>query len=384
MTILVFVGRYLPGFRSGGPIRSISNLVECLGDELHFRVITSDRDMGDTGPYPGIERDRWVQVGKAQVMYLSPRAQRLAFLTRLMREATHDVVYLNSFFNGVFTIRPLVLRRLGRVPHRPLILAPRGELACSALGLKAFKKAAFRSIARPVALYDGVTWQATSAAEEADIRREMGGNVHVVPGPAVFSVPSATSPVLRPQHKRGSAKLVTLSRIGPVKNLHTLVPALSRVRGLVTLDLFGGVTDEVYWAKCQQAFKSLPGNVTVTYHGPIDHDLVAGVLAQSDLFVLPTLGENFCHAAAEAFSAGCPVLISDQTPWRGLQQAKAGWDLPLRQPEAFTEAIQKVINMGEEEHREWREGARSYITNHPLITGAIEANRRMFLRLLQR
>jgi len=43
-TILCFVPHYLPGFRAGGPTRSIANLVEWLGDEYRFAIISLDRD----------------------------------------------------------------------------------------------------------------------------------------------------------------------------------------------------------------------------------------------------------------------------------------------------------------------------------------------------
>ena len=35
-TILCFVDHYLPGYKAGGPIQSIVNLVENLGDEFEF------------------------------------------------------------------------------------------------------------------------------------------------------------------------------------------------------------------------------------------------------------------------------------------------------------------------------------------------------------
>jgi hypothetical protein len=31
----------------------------------------------------------------------------------------------------------------------------------------------------------------------------------------------------------------------------------------------------------------------------------------------------------EAWSAGCPVLVSDRTPWRALAADGVGWDVPL-------------------------------------------------------
>jgi hypothetical protein len=45
--VLVLMEFYLPGYKSGGPLRAISGLTEALGDEFDFMIITSDRDVGD-------------------------------------------------------------------------------------------------------------------------------------------------------------------------------------------------------------------------------------------------------------------------------------------------------------------------------------------------
>jgi len=39
--ILVFVSFYLPGYKAGGPVRSIANIVDHLNDEFYFRIVTS-------------------------------------------------------------------------------------------------------------------------------------------------------------------------------------------------------------------------------------------------------------------------------------------------------------------------------------------------------
>lgn len=67
--MLVFVAYYLPGYQSGGPVRSIANFVDHLGDEFHIRIITRDRDALGTEPYAGVVIDHWNTVGKAQVFY---------------------------------------------------------------------------------------------------------------------------------------------------------------------------------------------------------------------------------------------------------------------------------------------------------------------------
>jgi hypothetical protein len=138
--VLVFVRYYLPGFKAGGPIRSIDNLVGHLGDEFDFHIVTSDRDLGDVAAYLKGTADVRRKVGKATVTYLSPNKQGFSGICRLLRTTPHDVVCLNSFFEPVFSAIPLLLRRFGLTPDTPYLIAPRGELSRGALGLKAWKK----------------------------------------------------------------------------------------------------------------------------------------------------------------------------------------------------------------------------------------------------
>ncbi len=383
MIVLILTPAFEPGYKAGGPVRSLANLVACLNAEFEFVIATADRDLGDTGPYSGIAREQWLQRGRYTAMYVGPGPRRLWTLAQALRRTPYDILYLNSFFSPAFTIAPLLLRRLGLVRRCCTLIAPRGELAPGALSTKHLKKCGYRLFARALALHSGVSWQASSMAEAADILRGVGPSARVLLAPDIFPVPPAAQ-ISRAERKAcGQARLITTSRVAPVKNLAMLAVLMHGLKGTISLGIYGAIDDSGYWAKCQEAFAALPSNVTLTYHGPVDHDQVSGILSQADLFVLPTLGENFCHAAAEAFAAGCPVLISDQTPWRGLEKAKAGWDLPLDQPEAFTKAIQRVVDMDEHEHRAWRQGARSYIESHPLITEAIELNRQLFLSQIQ-
>src|SRR5262249_30130773 len=142
MTVLVFVKHYLPGYKSGGPIRSLANLVEHLGDELHFVILTRDRDSGDTTGYPGVVPGSRCRIGKADVIYLQPAALRWRALAATIRSIRADVLYLNSFFAREFSMLPVLLRRLRLIPYTPIVLAPRGELSQGALGIRATRKRA--------------------------------------------------------------------------------------------------------------------------------------------------------------------------------------------------------------------------------------------------
>src|SRR3954447_8645642 len=72
VTILTFLGTYLPGYKAGGPLRSIENLVAAIGEEFQFKIVTLDRDIGERVPFPGIAVNQWVRVGHADVMYVQP------------------------------------------------------------------------------------------------------------------------------------------------------------------------------------------------------------------------------------------------------------------------------------------------------------------------
>jgi len=81
--ILCFVKYYLPGYRSGGPLRTIVNFIEHFGDEFDIRIVTTDRDVLDTSPYPDVAVDSWNTVGKAQVFYASQKVLTLRSIARL-------------------------------------------------------------------------------------------------------------------------------------------------------------------------------------------------------------------------------------------------------------------------------------------------------------
>lgn len=340
LTVLTFLSNYLPGYKSGGPVQSIANLVDALGDEFQFRVVTADRDLGGQTTYKNIHTGRWYAVGKAEVLYLPPLEQSLRGVARILRDTPHDRLYLNSFFNPRFTTLPLLVRHLGLAPKAPIILAPRGEFSVSALEIKARRKRGFIAFCKAVGLHRGLTWQASSAYEMADIRRVMGeqtANIYVA-----SDLPRAARPGA-PHHVRPSGtalRIVFLSRVAPMKNLLLALQVLLDVRVPVRFTIIGPREDLAYWARCAELIAKLPPNIKIDVQDGVPSFEVVDRLAKHDLFFLPTLGENFGHVIAEALEAGIRLLISDRTPWRGLAEAGVGYALSLDDPAAFRAAIE--------------------------------------------
>lgn len=359
--VLVMTDYYLPGFKAGGPIRTLSNIIEHLGDEFSFIVLTRDRDLGAKNPYPEIGKGR-LCLGEAEVLYMAPGDLTFSDIGLKIRESAPDLIYLNSFFSPYFSIIPMVLNRLGFIPQIPTIISPRGEFALSALKLKSFKKRCYVFFAKLLGFVDLVVWQASGEHEASDIRREFP-NAQIVVAPDLPPlIPKARLPKKHAK-VQGRLNLVFLSRISPMKNLHTALEILSKLnKGEIVFDIWGPIEDQSYWRKCTKLFASLPENITATYRGEVFPERVHEVFSGYDVFFLPTLGENFGHVILESLGAGLPVLISDRTPWRNLAERCAGWDVALDDIIGFSNVLKSCIDMDARELDLWADGAIKYAT----------------------
>jgi glycosyltransferase involved in cell wall biosynthesis len=349
MRILTLADWYLPGSRGGGVPRSLANLADRLGGEAEFRIVTRDHDVGEAKPYPGVRAGEWTSVGRARVLYL-PGGPSARVLRRAAEETRAEVLYLNSVFSWAFSIRPLLAWRAGAVPPVPVVLAPCGELHEGAMRIRHAKKRAFLAAARASGLHRGITWKVSTELEAEDVRRWFGAGARIRIARDLAPVPTgAEADAPRRAKEAGVLRAVFLSRISPKKNLMGALEILSGVRGRVRLDVYGPVEDAAYWAACQRRAADLPPNVELCYRGALGYEEVGAALREQDLFFFPTLGENYGHVVQEALLAGCPVLMSDTTPWRGLAERGVGWDLPLDDVAGFRARLEACVAMGAEE-----------------------------------
>lgn len=342
LRVLTLAGCYPPGFRGGGPARSLANLVQVLCDEIAFSIVTLDRDSEADGPYPGIVPGQWQQREGAEVLYLPRRAVSTQLLRDAVQTARPDVIYLNGFLDPLFSLRILQARRRRRLAAVPILLAPRGDCSAGALAVKAAKKRLFIRVSRAVGLYRDLIWHASSELERLDILATVGpvadGRIHVVPN--LTAATPGHPPARVPRAPGSPLRLCFLSRISPKKHLDFALEVLTAVGVPVTFTIYGPIEDEQYWAACRRLMTRLPAHVQAGYGGEVRPEDVARTLAGHDVFFLPTRGENFGHVIHEAFAAGLPVLTSDQTPWVDLERHGVGWSLPLDSRDAFVRAIE--------------------------------------------
>lgn len=321
MRVLVCLDFYLPGFRAGGPIQSVSRIVMEESEANEIFIVTRDHDLGVSQTYEEARRSTWVEVGHAQVLYINPASLReVSAAIKMIGKLRPDVIYFNSLFSPLFTVLPLAAVLASRVSST-ILLAPRGELDLGAMETSMGKKKAAAQAIRPLVRSRSVVWHASSTLEVDNIRSWLGRHPRVI-----VSTDPSRPPDLRPSERRdGDAlQICWVSRIVPKKNLVGALEICSELAVPAELRIVGPVEDKAYWGECRQLIENLPSHVRVICDGPLGTEQVLDVFRESDVFLFPTKGENFGHVVAEALSVGCPVVVGEATIWGGVLREGGG------------------------------------------------------------
>ena len=364
--LLILVDWFIPGFRAGGPIRSISNLIDAIHKDVDIYLITLNTDAGIREPYEGIETNKWVDYNqKASVLYLPFQKWQLTRLRIYMKNIEPDVIYLNGMFSFQFTLMPLLWKWTGFLSTAKWVLVPRGMLRNSALQFKPMKKRIALFFIRQIGLLRRVYFQATDDQEVYDIRQTLKIDIRSITRIANFGRVNQ-HPLTALDKKKTEVKLLYLGRVHPIKNLLTVIEVLckSGFSGDLKLSVCGPIEDPVYWASCQKKAQNLPKNIRLEYLGQRSQSETDQIIQQHHALVLFTSGENFAHSVFEAFCNGRPVIISDQTPWKGLQEKSIGWDIPIEKAQGMNLAIAELAEMDSLKYHTMCEKAWAFAASH--------------------
>lgn len=356
--ILIIMGRYLPGYKDGGPVRSIKNLVDYLGDEYNFKILTCDRDHGDTESYLNIKVNEWNQVGKASVYYVPPKGFKFSIIKKLSKEV--DLIYCCGCFND-YAINTLILKRLKQIKI-PVVVAAMGLFSPMEFKLKYKKKKLFTTVFNILGMFKNIYWSATSEMEINEIKKQVRTNDNFF---IAEDLPRKVddTPIIK-KKEVGKLKVVWISRIAPKKNLKGAIKILQQVEGDVDFVIYGPKHVSEYWNECEEELKKLPRNVKWSWGGSIESENVVEILKQHHVFLFPTFGENYGHVIQEALSAGCPTILSDQTPWRDLEKNNVGYVYGIEEIGNFKIAIEKYLSMNQCEFQEISNNAKKYSSNN--------------------
>lgn len=348
MRILHVAGSLAP--RDGGPPKACFEMARALARRGHeVSIFTTNADGPGVLDVPlrePVERDgvtlRHFPITRPRFWRTSPELAR-ALTGEIPRS---DVVHLHSLYQFHDWATGRECRRSG-VPY---LMQPHG-----ALDPYLYRRHRLRKRLVELWFQDAVTRGAGAVlfttGEEMRLARPCTFGVRGIVAPLGLDLdeyePLPPRGRFRAAHPRIGRRPIVLffGRLNFKKGLDVLLPAFAdaaRARPdvhLVVAGPDGGMRARVEaWIGEHGlgARTTLTGMVT----GPDKLDL----LADSDLFVLPSYTENFGIAVIEAMACGLPVAISDKVNlWREVAGADAGWVAPP-EPGPFRKAIVEALS----------------------------------------
>jgi len=259
--IVMTTAGFAPGFKGGGPIRSLSNLAQALKGDFTVRIVTRDRDIGDSAPYPGIRVDAWLRWNSAAIAYCSGAISLCRVLRSAIKRNHSTILYLNSYFHWLFSMLPLALDLIGVIRPTCIVVAPRGEFSPGALAIRSRRKRVFMRLAEMTGFHQRVVWHATTPEEVKDIRRALGDrhDPEIVVARNLTIVSPWTGETSSAGDCRERLKILFLSRIAEKKNLLFVIKSLQIVKAAVELRIAGllrtmltGAFVSASWRPCQE------------------------------------------------------------------------------------------------------------------------------------
>ena len=320
---LMVADYFWPAKVFGGPAYSNLNLcrgLAALGREV--RVVTSDANRGEplgvpvgrwVGSFPGI-RVVYHRVNNFGTRFHLISARMLLDLWREIGRA--DVVLVQGLYNLATPFAML----FGWLHGKTVVVTPHGGLSKELIALRRprAKGLWLRCLAGPLA--NKVLWHATAEQEKAEILQQFPkARVLVIPnGVDLDEYAEASADTGGEMRRRfGLAEntgpvVVCLGRIHRKKGLDVLICAFETL--LTEFPdahlLIAGQDDGGELARLRSLVSERRLAERVSFPGHLEGESKRLFLAGADLFVLPSLNENFGNVYAEALAAGTPVVAS--------------------------------------------------------------------------
>jgi len=257
----------------------------------------------------------------------------------------YDLVHIHAVFSYASTVAAWCASARG-VPY---IVRPLGVL--NQWGMRNrrpwLKSLSFRLIDRRV-LERAAVIQYTSLSEQKEAEElPFHAPAAIVPNPVQLDDPATlTRGAFRKRHPelKGKTIFLFLSRLHEKKGVDLLLPAFARVHQTMpdTALVIAGDGSPALVSSLKQMAAGLGVTPHVVWTGFVQGEEKRSILADADLFVLPSYSENFAVAAVEAMGFRLPLIVSDQVGIHDQVNAhQAGIVIPC-QVEALAGALERL------------------------------------------
>lgn len=364
------VQSYFPFQDRGGPVVKVRALAHGLALRGHqVTVLTADLGLGKPkGPEMPFEACKWgYRAGEngVETVYLSTVAHYRA-LTFNPNVIGFCRMYLRQFdlvhFYGLYDLFGPAVSYFCRSRGVPYVIEPMGMYRPIDRGFE-LKRIWHRHLGKRY-WSQAAQVVATSEMERQELLAEGVPSEKVViryngiDRKTFNSLPSRGG--FRRKWGIGIAEPVVLflGRLIPRKGADILIDAFAKACPISGRLVIAGPEGEPgYLAVLSKRAQEAGIESRVIFTGPLYDDAKMAVLADSDIFALPSRYENFANSAAEAMACGIPVIITETCGIRSLVEGRAGLIISPEQKQ-LAAAIGKLIS-DEAMYKKFQEGCRA-------------------------
>lgn len=314
----------------GGPVTTTFGQIAALADHRGVHCVILTRRAGNE------------QVGDAPNCPVLAPPGLLSFLRTIWTEVgKSDAVHIHSVHRLHFVIGAVASKMRGR----PYVVEPHGALSDYHFSIRHRRKIVpFLLLERPL-LRGAVAIVVSSRREKEAIALRSLRNVHVLPH---FIRAIHGGPI-----ERIPGTVLYLGRITAKKQVWKLVRAFGLSADPEQTDLtIAGPADRDAQVVLESEVAKLPATLRERVHltGPVYGDAKSALFRAHDIFVLPSLEENFGNTVIEALFGGCRLVISpDCGCIEFLDPESKALKIVDAEPEAIADAIHDLrsISWGE-------------------------------------
>jgi len=252
--------------------------------------------------------------------------------------ARFDVLHIHVPF-AYSTLAACAVARAKRVPY---VYRTIGTLDPWCFAQKAWKKRPYYRMFIERELRNAASIHVTSEAERQALAG-LGFEARVEVIPVGVELP----PLQNRSAEGRSTRLLFLGRLDPIKALPVLleaVAALLRGDHEVVLQV-AGVGTAAYRRELEANVRRLGLGDRVQFLGFVRGEAKIRLLAESDVFVLPSFHESFGVAVVEAMAAGMPAVVSDHVALASeIDQARAGAVARAGDVDSLVRALEQMLD----------------------------------------
>ena len=344
----------------GGPTYSVP--IQCIGTqregaEMSLVVYEASKPFEDRLIAEGVEMIHLPDPKNKYQHSWASNLKKYLYSSKDMPDILH--------FHGVWMPANLHVSRFGRKHHIPYVINPRGDTELARINynkLKKLKKTlAWRLYSKNIV--DNAACIIATSEQERDSIRILGSKVPVAIIPNGIELDAFPKEAI---HNHGEKKvLLFLSRVNPIKGIEYLIDAWKQLpeelRSDWELHIAGNSDPKDYIHTLEHKVESMNLKDSIFFVGPINGEAKMRKYQDSNLFILPTLNENFGNVVAEAMMCECPVITTTNAPWRCLTDYKCGWWIDLS-VDNLVKSMTEAMSLTDDERHELGKKSRQCIT----------------------